>query len=245
MEPNAPPLKPLVPKPPGYRDPTAPPPVRQPLPVRRKPVHLPPSLQKPKRSSCCRICCCSFCLFLLILTFVTLISAGIFYLWFDPRFPIFHLQSIRTNRFNVTVKSDGSYLSAETAIRLEVRNPNGKLTYHYGGSNWEVTVGEDKDTDIGSARLDGFNQGRKNTTSLRVVSKVSGLAVDDGVGSRLKARYRTKALIINVDVKTTVAVGLYSYLLGSVPIEIQCGGVTLKRLQSGEMPKCTINFLRW
>jgi hypothetical protein len=189
--------------------------------------------------------CCSCFIFTTILIIVTLISAGIFYLWFDPRLPVFHLQSFRFNRFNVTVKPDGTYLDSHTMIRLEVKNPNGKLIYNYGGSRWEVTVGEDKDTDLGTSRLAGFTQGKKNTTSLKVESKVSGVAVDDGVGSRLKARYRTKKLIVNVYVKTRFGLGLDNIKIGSVPVTVQCGGVTLKRLNTGKMLKCTINFLRW
>ncbi|KHN35358.1 hypothetical protein glysoja_028988 [Glycine soja] len=90
--------KPILQKPPGYRDPNSkplPPPPRKPM--------LTPSFQpKPKRRSCCRICCCTFCLTILILILVVVIAAALFYLIYDPSLPEFHLDSFRVPKLNFT-----------------------------------------------------------------------------------------------------------------------------------------------
>ncbi|GAV87382.1 LEA_2 domain-containing protein [Cephalotus follicularis] len=240
MEEGEPAMIPVLQKPPGYSDPTVP------VQPRRKPV-LPPSFQpKVKRKSWCRIFCCCLCIALSIFILLLVVSSGLFYLWFDPKLPVYHLQSVRIPTFNVTVKPDGTFVDARTVTRLQMKNPNGKLTYYYSGVRLGVTV--DDGTDLGSVRIAGFTQGRRNTTTLKAETKVDEQLVDDGmVVSRLKARYRTKALVVHVAFRTRIRLGLVGVKLklGSVSINVFCGGVSLKRLERGHMHKCTVNMLRW
>ncbi|XVF73074.1 hypothetical protein PTKIN_Ptkin12aG0172100 [Pterospermum kingtungense] len=243
---SEPPLKPVLQKPPGYKDPNAsavkpgfrPPP--------RKPV-LPPSFHPPKRkSSFCSVCCCCFCVFFLILLILLVVSSAVFYLWFDPKLPGFHVQSFKISRFNVTKKPDGTYLDAATATRIEVKNPNGKMTYYYGDMEVDVSIGEGGDeTELGTTTVPAFSTGKQKTRSLRVETKASNKLVVDGVGHRLHARYRSKSLAVNVEGRTKVGLGVGGLKIGMVGVTVKCDGITMKQLDRGDMPKCVINMLKW
>lgn len=243
---SEPPLKPVLQKPPGYKDPNSSvvrPGFRPPV---RKPV-LPPSfLAKKRKASCGRVCCCSFCIFLFILFLLIVISGVVFYLLFDPKLPAFHIQSFRISRFKVTKKPDGTYLDAATTMRLEVKNPNGKMTYYYGHTEVDVSFGEGGDeTELGTTTVPEFTTGKKNTTSLKVATKTSNKLVVDRVGSRLLTRYRSKTLPVNVEARTKVGLGVAGLKIGMVGMTVKCDGLTMKHLYGGDMPKCGINVLKW
>lgn len=238
------PVKPVLQKPPGYRNPNAPFP-SVPRPGVRKPV-LPPSFyHRRKRRSFCRICCCLLCTLIFILTLLLLISSGLFYLWFEPVIPVFHLQSLQIPHFNVSVKSDGTYLDSKTTFNLEVRNPNSKITLYYGGTDVQVTVGERTETDLGSSSVPGFTQETKNTTVLKFTAVDKSLLVEDGVGAKLRAQFRSRDLVVFMEVRTSVGLGVESWKIGTMGVHVLCGGVSLKKLDGGAMPKCTINLLKW
>ena len=239
------PQKPALQKPPGYRDPTTTPgkpAIARPPP--RKPV-LPPSFHpKKRRRNWCRTCCCFVFVFFILLILVVAIAGGLFYLWFDPKLPVFHLQSFRVPKFNVTVKPDGTYLDAETVTRIEIKNPNGKLAIYYGGTQVGVTVGEDE-TELGSKEVSGFTQGKKNTTSLKVETSVKNQLVDDGSGTKLKNGFKNKGLVVDVEARTRVGFIVQGLKIGTVGVNALCGAVSLKKLDSGDMPKCSVNLFKW
>ncbi|KAJ7951260.1 putative Late embryogenesis abundant hydroxyproline-rich glycoprotein family [Quillaja saponaria] len=237
-----PPLKPTLQKPPGYRDPTNPgrPIPRQPV---RKPA-IPPSFRPKKKSrSCCRACCCFFCIFILILIVLFLIAGGLFYVWYEPKLPEFHLQTFRLPQLNVTVRPDGTYLNAETVTRVEVKNPNNKLGWYYDGTRFEISIGDD--TVLGSKNIPNFSVGKGKTTSLKVETSVKNQLINDGKGKKLKSQISSKDLMVFVDVKTKAGLILEGWKVGTVEINVLCGDVKLKNLENGEMPKCTINLLKW
>ncbi|XP_062090595.1 NDR1/HIN1-like protein 6 [Humulus lupulus] len=239
------PQKPPLQKPPGYRDPTAAPgkPAMS-RPPPRKSV-LPTTFHhKKRRRNWCRTCCCFIFVFLLLLIFVLAIAGGLFYLWFDPKLPVFHLQSFRVPKFNVTVKSDGTYLDAHTVTRIEVKNPNSKLEIFYGRTQVSVTAGGD-DTEFGSQQVSGFTQGKKNTTSLKIETAVKNQLVDDGLGTKLKNGFKNKGLVVDVEARTRVGFIVQGMKIGTVEVDALCGGVSLKKLDSGDMPKCSVNLFKW
>ncbi|KAA3475216.1 protein YLS9-like [Gossypium australe] len=242
---SEPPVKPVLQKPPGYKDPNSP--AGQPRfrPPPRKPV-LPPSFHPKKRKiSYGRACCCCFCIFFLIFLLLILICGAVFYLWFDPKLPGFHIQSFRISRFNVTKKPDGTYLDARTTTRLEVKNPNGKMTYYYGDTEVAVSFGEGGyETELGTTTVPAFTMLEKNTRSLRVETKESNKLVVDEVGNKLVARYRSKSLPVNVEARTKVGVGVAGLKIGMVGVTVKCDGMSKKQLDGGDMPKCVINMLK-
>lgn len=79
---------------------------------------------------------------------------------------------------------------------------------------------------------------------MRFSSQVRGAMIDDGVGSSLKARFRSRRLDVHVEVRTRCAIRFGGWSLGKVRIRVLCDGV-LKSVQGGETPKCKINLLKW
>ncbi|KAK1268195.1 hypothetical protein QJS04_geneDACA008140 [Acorus gramineus] len=123
---------PVLQKPPGYRDPNAPPPPPKPkqvvLPAAFR--HQPPRKRHPKRCTC-RFCCCLVLLGLLFLLFVVSVVGAVSFMWFQPRVPSFHLQSIVPVRLNVSSRADGTFVSARTVVRLLAYNPNSKIRFDF------------------------------------------------------------------------------------------------------------------
>uniref|UniRef100_A0A7N0UFT2 Late embryogenesis abundant protein LEA-2 subgroup domain-containing protein n=1 Tax=Kalanchoe fedtschenkoi TaxID=63787 RepID=A0A7N0UFT2_KALFE len=225
-------------KPPGYRDPSAPvyPPPNPPL--RR---------QKQRRTTLCRICCCCCVVIILTLLILALTAIGIFYLWFNPKLPVFHLRSLRLDPFNISVRSNGTYLSAAATARIDARNPNQLLDIRYTDMTGNVMVGDGERMDLGLARQSGFVQGKRNTTSLKFMTNVKDLAVGDSRGATLRAKWMSRELAVSVELKSGVGYvggGLRSRTVG---VRVVCGNVTLKKLEDdGDgLPKCTINFFKW
>ncbi|XP_010055051.1 NDR1/HIN1-like protein 6 isoform X1 [Eucalyptus grandis] len=239
-----PPQKPMLQKPPGYRDPSV---VVQQPPTQpyRKPVMPPSMYPRKKRRSCCRSCCCCLCVLIFLILCVLILAGALSYLWFGPKIPVFHLQSFRIPRFNVTAKPDGTYLKAQTVLRVEVKNPNQKLGLYYGGTDVDISLGRGGGIELGSDSLPGFTQGKKNVTSLKVTTEVRDELVEDGAGAELRSGYRSKSLVVKVKVRTSVGAIIQGWKVGRVRVNVECGEVAMKEVEGGEMPKCKINLLRW
>ncbi|KAF8113787.1 hypothetical protein N665_0045s0031 [Sinapis alba] len=243
--------KPVLQKPPGYRDsnmatPSPPPPPRQQQPM-RKPAGMPSSSFRPnqKRRSCCRTCCCCLCITLVLFIFLLLVAIAVFYLWFDPKLPTFSLSSFRLDGFKLTDDPDGASLSATAVARVEMRNPNAKLVFYYGNTAVEMSVGNGNDeTGMGETTVDGFRQGPKNSTSVKVETSVKNQLLDRGLAKRLSAKFQSKDLVINVAAKTKVGFGVGGVKIGMLAVNLRCGGVSLNKLDT-DSPKCILNTLKW
>nr|DAD19130.1 TPA_asm: hypothetical protein HUJ06_020593 [Nelumbo nucifera] len=233
---------PVLQKPPGYRDPNAPlPSVKKPPQIRK----LPPSFYpKRRRRGCCRLCCCFLCIFIFTLAFLLVLAGALFYVWFEPKLPTFYLQSFKIPRLDISVKPDGTYLDCQTDVRFEVTNPNHKITFNYGRSQVRMTVGED-DVALGSAFIPGFRQEQKNTTVLKFGTQANHMLIDDNIGTKLKGGFRSKQLMVFVEVRTRVGLGLGGWKMGMLGIKVLCGDVSLKKLDGGAMPRCKVNLLNW
>ncbi|XP_026661949.2 uncharacterized protein LOC103710857 [Phoenix dactylifera] len=245
-------VKPVLQKPPGYRDPAAPRPAA-PKPPPRRP-QLPPTFRQagkaPRRrrrqfSSCCL--CCWLLAAAIAIAFLIAVAGSIAYLWFQPRLPSFRLQSVQASRFRVATRSDGTFLNAATTVRILASNPNGKIGLAYGdGEGWVTVVDDDGDVEVGTAAIAGFEQEKKNATVVRFSARAKGVMVDDAVGSRLKARFRSKEIRFGVEVRTKLGVRVGGKTTGKVPIRVLCQAVSLRQVDGGRTsPKCHINLLRW
>lgn len=98
---------------------------------------------------------------------------------------------------------------------------------------------------MGTAEIDNFTQGRKNTTNLKVESRLKNEAMNDGLVNKLKHGYKNGDLKVEVDAKSALGLVVEGYKIGPLSVNINCGGVTLKRLENGHMPKCSIQTLKW
>ncbi|XP_074272942.1 NDR1/HIN1-like protein 6 [Silene latifolia] len=226
-------------KPPGYIDPT---PRPRPPPTGPKPAFYQP---KKKKNSCCRICCCCVCFVIVFLILILAIGGGIFYAWFQPKIPVFGFRPLELDRFNISVKPDGTaLLDSKAVVRVEAKNPNSKLEIYFGET--EVSLSFDKETQLGSATLSSFVQPSNNVTLLKFVLSEENQLIDSSTGTRLKKRVKNEDVEVNVAVKTKIGIGVWKVKIGMLPINVNCGGITLKQLDDGQTsPKCSFNTLRW
>ncbi|XP_028770393.1 NDR1/HIN1-like protein 13 [Neltuma alba] len=241
----SPPLKPVLQKPPGYRDPNNPQQPKPRPPLARKPV-LPLSLRskKQRRRRYCRKCCCVFCVFILILIVALIVAASLIYIVYDPQPPVFHLQSFRVNRLNVTQKTDGVYLDASTVTRVEVKNPNSKIQWYFGQTMFGIST-DDGNVNLGEKTIPAFSIKAKEVTLLKAETRVKDQILLDSEGKNLRGKFRSREFVPSVEVQTRVGMSVQSLKIGTVGISVVCGEVTLKKLEGGAMPKCTITLLKW
>ncbi|GMH17292.1 hypothetical protein Nepgr_019133 [Nepenthes gracilis] len=236
--------KPVLKKPPGYKDPITPSAAQIPPPV-RKPVYPPSfySTRAKKRRNCSRICCCCTCSLVLAIAIFIAVAGGLLYLWFTPQLPVFRLRPLEIDRFHVTSTKDATYLDSEMTVRVEVKNPNEKLTIYYGETTVSLTA--DGETNFGSSSFPGFSQGTKNVTILKFTMKVANEVIDDSTGKILSGRIKSKAMRIDAEAKTKIGVGAGSVKIGMLGVNVLCGDFSLQLLSYGDPPKCTINTLKW
>lgn len=238
------PVKPILPKPPGHRDPAAPP--LKPPPARRpiRPI-LPTTYRPPKKTKsrkCCRKCYCATCIIILLLILLIAAAGCVFYLLFQPKAPVIHLQSVEFKRLNVTASLDGPVLNSEAVIRIEIRNQNSMLTMHYGKTDVSL---KGSDVDLGKGSLPAFSQDKKNTTVLKLTTKVKGMLLDSGSGKKVRDGFKSKKLMMWTEVNTKIGVGSKGWNTVKVPIKAICEGVTLKDVDRGSsVPKCKISVFK-
>ncbi|MBA0709416.1 hypothetical protein Golax_024451 [Gossypium laxum] len=129
---------------------------------------------------------------------------------------------------------------------MEVRNPNGKMTYYYGDTAVDISVGEGEDkTELGTAKVPKFTSRKQNTTSLKVETKASNKQVDNMLANRLLSGYKSKSLAVNVAARTKVGVDVAGLKTGMLGVTVKCKGITMKQLDGDDMPNCLIHTLRW
>ncbi|GAB4844557.1 hypothetical protein Ancab_037939 [Ancistrocladus abbreviatus] len=238
-------LKPALKKPPGYRDPNSPSPGQTPPKPARRP--LPPSLHhtgNSKRRKCCRLCCCCTCFLILFLIIFLAIAGGLFYLWFSPKLPVFRLRPVELELFNITTAKDGSaFLDSAITIRVEIRNPNEKLRIYYGETR--ISLMADGETNLGSASVGGFTQEKKNVTVLKFTTQMEKEEIDGSTANRLSSRVKSQSVLIDAEGNTKVGIGVGKLKIGMLGVNLRCGDMSLKQLNDGNPPKCTINTLQW
>ncbi|XP_057532176.1 NDR1/HIN1-like protein 6 [Amaranthus tricolor] len=230
-------------KPPGFRDTTTPskPPLGPKKPVVRKAIYQP----KKERRNCCRGCCCCFTCFIFLFFLLIIAFFGIFYAWYQPKIPIFRFKPIEFNRFVVTPKSDGTaIINSQITFRVEVKNPNSNIKIYYGETKVSITA--DQETELGSASVPEFTQRIHNITLLKFTAGLDNRIVDSTVGIKLKERVKNKKVVLNAEVKTKIGIGVFNVKIGMLPVNVNCGGLSLKEINDGNSsPKCSFNTLRW
>lgn len=251
-------LKPVLQKPPGYRELHATPETPNGSSSsssstlrRRPPKHLIPASfypEKKKQWSRCRVFCCCFCITVAIVILLLILTVSVFFLWYSPRLPVVRLASFRVGSFNFSGGKPGdglSILTAEATAKLDFRNPNGKLQYYYGDADVAMSVGEgDFETSLGSTKVKGFVEKPGNRTVVIVPIKAKKQQVDDPTVKKLRTEMKSKKLVVKVTAKTKLGLGVGRRKIVTVGVSIRCGGVRLQTLDS-QMAKCTIKMLKW
>ncbi|EOA22436.1 hypothetical protein CARUB_v10003082mg [Capsella rubella] len=253
-------LKPVLQKPPGYRELNSQPPtpmgsssssLSSTTALRRRPKHTIPASfypRKKKQWSRCRVFCCCVCITVAIFILLLTLTVSVFFLYYSPRLPVVRLASFRVSSFNFSGGKSGDGLSQLTAVataKLDFRNPNGKLRYYYGDADVAVSVGDgDFETSLGSTRVKGFVEKPRNPTVVIVPIKAKKQQVDDPTVKRLRAEMKSKKLVVRVTAETKVGLAVGRRKIVTVRVSISCGGVRLQALDS-QMSKCTIKMLKW
>ncbi|KAJ4781941.1 hypothetical protein LUZ62_020936 [Rhynchospora pubera] len=244
--------KPVLQKPPGYRDPGAPP-LKPPQQLRR-PTHLPPSFRhagKSRRQPNYRrsICCCI--LFFLLCTILLLsIGAALGYLYYQPRFPSFHLQSLNSTMLRV-----GSSGSLDVAISAKILawNPNTKIGIVFGDGVGHVTAeDQDGDVELGDGQIMGFYVREKSAGTMMLQAGESGVLLDDAVAQRMRNGYKGSGVKVKVEVAVGMGVRVKGKNMWKVPLKVSCSPMRLKVVGKkgggasvGGMVKCQVYLFRW
>lgn len=104
----------------------------------------------------------------------------------------------------------------------------------------------DEEIELGSASLPAFKQPANNVTLLKFTAETGKKVVDSTTGLKLKDRVKNEQVVVNAAVKTKVGVGVFNTKFGMLPVNVNCGGITLKQINDGKTsPKCSFNTLRW
>ncbi|KAL5993560.1 hypothetical protein ACLOJK_014485 [Asimina triloba] len=234
--------KPVLQRPPGYKDPNAPLAARPPT-MRKPPMNRPIYPPKRRRRSCCRRCCCFIFVFILCVLILAAITGALFYIWYRPKLPSFRVQSVETPRFRVSVRADGTYLDSQTVVRLLAKNPNSKMGFSYGRT--EVRVRAKGAVGLGSGWVAAFDQDAGESKVVSVSMKVNNQLVDDDVGRRLKGQFQSKQMVVDAEVRTRFGVRIGGLSMGKVPVRVLCTDVRLHKTHGKGSPKCRINIFKW
>ena len=237
--------KPVLQKPPGYRDPNTA--AAKPLPPPPRKAPLPPSFRPKQRrrgGGYCRICCCTCCIIFLVILFAAVVAAALVYAVYDPSLPEFHLVSFRVPKLNVSENNDGAYLDADTAARVEVKNRNRKMVWYFEDTEVDVSA-NNADLNLGSAKVAGLEVKEKEVAELKVETRVKGVALDERQRKRVKGMVQSRGLVPNVEVRSRAGVGTQRWKSGKIGVTLVCGGGTMRQLENGDAPICTVTVLRW
>ncbi|KAK9910250.1 hypothetical protein M0R45_034218 [Rubus argutus] len=149
------------------------------------------------------------------------------------------LQHHRETRGNLPGRVDSS--------RMEVKNPNNRLYIYYSALQAHVSVGDPNDVGVvlGLKELSGFTQKKGNTRSIKFDLVVKNRQLNDAVAKKLRNQYVSKVLRVGVETKTRLGYVVKGWRIGTMDIDVLCGGVTMKEIHAGSMPKCNINAYKW
>uniref|UniRef100_A0A803KZI7 Uncharacterized protein n=1 Tax=Chenopodium quinoa TaxID=63459 RepID=A0A803KZI7_CHEQI len=118
------------------------------------------------------------------------------------------------------------------------------MKIYYGETKVSLTA--DHETELGSATVGAFKQPANNVTLLKFTVVVAKGVVDSTTGKRLKDRVKSEQVVVNAAVKTVVGIGVFKTKIGMLPVNVNCGDVSLKQLNDGKTsPTCSFNTLRW
>ncbi|XP_047340331.1 uncharacterized protein LOC124943918 [Impatiens glandulifera] len=228
---------PVLQKPPGYFNQTAPsfkPPSRRPI--------LPPTFHRRRRRS---FFCCFLSILIIIIIIIIIAGGSFFYLWFQPHLPVFHLQSLKFPHFNFTIDGlDGPSLTIQAVVMIEIRNPNTVLNLNYNKMIVSLKIEKVDFGSVGSVL--GFSQEKKNTTIVKFKVDSKNVLVSSETLVQLKERFRKKMLLVNVEVETSIGFGTEVWHFVPIEIKVLCdNGSSFNEIENDIVRGCNINLLNW
>ncbi|CAN6443844.1 unnamed protein product [Victoria cruziana] len=209
-------------------------------------VSTTPVRPNERRSCCCR-CCCWSCCFLLFIIFVLVVLVGIlyglFYLWYRPVLPAFHLQAVTVNDLVVFPKPDTSTLSANVTVRVQVTNRNKRLELRYRDFRCWVTA--EGGVRFGEGWAPALTQKDGNVTVMDIPAAVQEVPVDRNVGESIEKGAAGKTLAVAVELRTAVGTRIGDANTKKLPLRLECGPATIEQLDGGGAPKCSVRLFGW
>ncbi|RZC09390.1 hypothetical protein D0Y65_015920 [Glycine soja] len=118
------------------------------------------------------------------------------------------------------------------------------MKWHFSQSQFMVSA-ENGDLNLGSTKVAGFTVKEKGVTGLKAETSVKELALNERQRRRIKSVVESKALVARVEIRTKIGLGLRGWNSPSISVTIVCGDVTMRQLQNGDPPLCSITLLKW
>lgn len=163
-----------------------------------RPAYQPTPYHNRRRRSFCCSCCLWTTLLIFILITLAAVFGAIVYVIYRPHRPSFSVSSLQLSQFNVT---SSSHLTSKFNLTIKARNPNKKITYYYNPIAIKITS---NGVNVGAGTIPAFNQGKKNTTTLRSTVVANSQSVD-AEALNLKSK-KSVALKIQMDTKLKVKI---------------------------------------
>ncbi|WOG89374.1 hypothetical protein DCAR_0208612 [Daucus carota subsp. sativus] len=180
-----------------------------------RPAYRPtPYHNRRRRSFCCR-CCLWTTLLLVILITLAAIFGAIVYVIYRPHRPSFSVSSLHLSQFNL---SSSSHLTAKYNLTIKARNPNKKITFFYNPIQVKISS---NGVNVGAGTIPAFNQGKKNTTTLKSTVSATSQSVDaDSLNLKSK-----KSVLLKIQMDTKLRVKIFGTKTKKIRIRVKCDAI--------------------
>lgn len=116
--------------------------------------------------------------------------------------------------------------------------------WHFEQSSVQIW-GDNGELNLGSTKVAGFTVKERDMTELKAETKVRRVALDERQRRRLKGAFDSKALMPSVEVRTRTGVSVQGWKSMMLGIIVVCGDVTMRQLDNGAMPLCSLTLFKW
>ncbi|KAK7385866.1 hypothetical protein VNO78_31792 [Psophocarpus tetragonolobus] len=182
--------------------------------------------RKNRRSRCC---CCCYWLVGILLTLIVLLAlaAGVLYLVFRPKAPIYSIESIAIRGINVTSRSSAAAISPEFNVTVKADNPNGKIGIRYlKDSSAEVFY---NDARLCNGALPAFYQPSQNVTVFGTVLTGNGIELRREDERALMDAQSKQKVPLTVRIRAPVKIKVGSLSTWKITVKVDCD-VTVNEL---------------
>ncbi|KAF8395610.1 hypothetical protein HHK36_019560 [Tetracentron sinense] len=160
---------------------------------------------KNRRNPCC--CCLYWILGIIsLLILLIAIAAGVFYLVFQPKAPIYSVEKVSVRGFNLALSS--LTVSPEFDVTVKAENPNKKIGIFYEKGS-SVTVSH-SNVKLCTGAVPAFHQPSNNVTIFRTALKGSGIKLTSQVHGALTEEQRGGKIPLGLNLRVPVRIKVAS-----------------------------------
>ncbi|KZV51854.1 hypothetical protein F511_06897 [Dorcoceras hygrometricum] len=177
----------------------------------------------------CRRCSCLTCFWSFILLFIICLlaaaAAAAFYMLYQPKYSLVSINSLKISYFNLntTTSDDTTLLTTKLNLTLSVKNPNKKITFHYGPNSISVLSDSLK---LANGSFEEFTNLPEKISTLRTTMGPYSQVMDTDSVNSLNSNLKTKnglPLIIVMD--TSVDARIEKLKMKGIAIGVNCDGI--------------------